>query len=216
VKSKAVREFIVGTFTKMWDLIKQHWKLAVAALLFILTGGLGAVIWLIVSHFNQIIRFVKALPGRIAHAAKDIWTFLINGIKNIGSKVVDALIWPFRKAFKWVKDHLPSIHIHHFGPIPIPSIHIPGLQHGGVVRQAGPVIVGEAGPEVLTLPRGAQVSPMGGGGFNPAHNSRIVQLLQQLVAQGEAQLAQGQSVQIDGRQVALAVARVGAVTRAMQ
>jgi hypothetical protein len=37
---------------------------------------------------------------------------------------------------------------------------IPGLALGGVVRTAGAALVGERGPEVVTLDRGARVSPL--------------------------------------------------------
>lgn len=45
---------------------------------------------------------------------------------------------------------------------------IPGLANGGTVTTAGLTLVGERGPELLSLPRGAQVTPLtgstGGGG----------------------------------------------------
>jgi TP901 family phage tail tape measure protein len=44
---------------------------------------------------------------------------------------------------------------------------IPGLASGGTVLSAGLTLVGEAGPELLSLPRGARVSPnLGPSGFN--------------------------------------------------
>ena len=41
---------------------------------------------------------------------------------------------------------------------------IPGLAAGGNVRSGGAALVGERGPELVSLPRGAQVSPMDGSG----------------------------------------------------
>ena len=41
---------------------------------------------------------------------------------------------------------------------------IPGLAAGGNVRSGGAALVGERGPELVSLPRGAQVSPLDGGG----------------------------------------------------
>ena len=41
---------------------------------------------------------------------------------------------------------------------------IPGLQHGGTITRSGAALVGERGPEVVSLPRGAQVAPLGAGG----------------------------------------------------
>ena len=52
------------------------------------------------------------------------------------------------------------------GAVGIPAIptftapQIPMLAQGGMIRTAGSVIVGEKGAELLTLPRGAQVTPL--------------------------------------------------------
>jgi TP901 family phage tail tape measure protein len=53
----------------------------------------------------------------------------------------------------------------------IPGLH--GLASGGTVLSAGLTLVGEAGPELLNLPRGARVSPnLGPSGFNsPLQNT---------------------------------------------
>ena len=40
------------------------------------------------------------------------------------------------------------------------ALSIPGLQGGGDVLQRGSVLVGERGPEILNLPRGARVAPL--------------------------------------------------------
>lgn len=39
-----------------------------------------------------------------------------------------------------------------------------GLQHGGSIRHGGLAMVGEGGPELLRLPRGAEVMPLGAAG----------------------------------------------------
>lgn len=40
---------------------------------------------------------------------------------------------------------------------------IPALANGGIIERPGSVLVGEAGPEILNLPKGASVSPLGAG-----------------------------------------------------
>lgn len=58
----------------------------------------------------------------------------------------------------------PSFH----GGLNILGIHIPGLATGGRVLGGGLALVGEEGPELLSLPRGATVSPnLGPSGFSP-------------------------------------------------
>ncbi len=49
--------------------------------------------------------------------------------------------------------------------------NIPGLAGGGVIRREGAVLVGERGPELLNLPRGATVTP------NPEGNVYHIQII---------------------------------------
>lgn len=52
----------------------------------------------------------------------------------------------------------------------------PGAAEGGTIRNPGMVIVGEQGPEVLSLPRGATITPLaesGGAGGGVVHNWNI-------------------------------------------
>lgn len=53
-----------------------------------------------------------------------------------------------------------------FGGASIGTPNLPYLAKGGMIRSPGAAIVGEAGPELLELPRGARVSPLGKGGGN--------------------------------------------------
>lgn len=73
---------------------------------------------------------------------------------------------------------------------------MPALANGGIITSAGSVLVGEAGPEILRLPRGASVNPLprvaaegggGGGGFS----ERLI------------------VVQLDGKEVGRRVERYG-------
>ncbi|OGX04979.1 MAG: hypothetical protein A3J12_02085 [Omnitrophica bacterium RIFCSPLOWO2_02_FULL_44_11] len=45
---------------------------------------------------------------------------------------------------------------------------IPGAEEGGTVRRSGLTLVGESGPEILSLPRAAQITPLdrASGGMN--------------------------------------------------
>ncbi len=45
----------------------------------------------------------------------------------------------------------------------IPKVNIPKLAKGGVISEEGQAIVGEAGAELLTLPKGATVQPLNNG-----------------------------------------------------
>lgn len=47
--------------------------------------------------------------------------------------------------------------------------NIPLLADGGKITKDGMAIVGEAGPEILKLPQGAEVIPLNKGGFGPVN-----------------------------------------------
>ena len=50
--------------------------------------------------------------------------------------------------------------------VKIPEVNIPLLAKGGFVTGEGQAIVGEAGAELLTLPKGATVQPLGNNGID--------------------------------------------------
>ncbi len=52
--------------------------------------------------------------------------------------------------------------------------NIPGLAGGGTVTRTGAVLVGERGPELLNLPRGAMVSPNQSSGGNVYHIQIVI------------------------------------------
>lgn len=53
-----------------------------------------------------------------------------------------------------------------FGGASIGTPNLPYLAKGGMIRRPGAAIVGEAGPELVELPRGARVTPLGKAGGN--------------------------------------------------
>ena len=75
-----------------------------------------------------------------------------------------------------------------------------GLADGGTIVQGGQVLVGERGPELLSLPAGATVTPMD----SPALVSRAPGGAQTLITK----------VYLDKRQIAQAVADVNSDHRA--
>ncbi|MGH2899914.1 MAG: hypothetical protein ACRDMZ_14665, partial [Solirubrobacteraceae bacterium] len=116
----------------------------------------------------------------------------INAVIAILNTGVDAINIPLAFANK-----LPGIDL----PV-IPDI--PPLAAGGVIRSGGAAIVGEQGPEVVTLPRGAIVHPnsggmLGGGGF-----ADVVAALDRQSAAIHRLASRATSVQINGREIALA------------
>ena len=129
----------VLAITKHWDTIK---------------AGVTAVKDWIVGRFNDIVGFITGLPGRISAAASGMW----DGIKNA-----------FKAAVNWVLGKWNDLKFEIGGQevfgVNLPGVtintpDIPLLAAGGVVARVGAAIVGDRGPELLQLPRGARVTPL--------------------------------------------------------
>jgi tape measure domain-containing protein len=113
-----------------FDWIKTNWPLLLA----ILASPIALAIAVIVRNF-----------GRIKSAALDVFNYVRRLFARIGD-VFDA-VW------KHVPGHsVIDFAAHHIG--------IPGLASGGTITSPGPVLVGERGPELLSLSRGATVQPL--------------------------------------------------------
>jgi len=118
-----------------FEWIKANWPLLLA----ILTGPFGIAALLIIKHFDK----VKAFVLGVVTAIKRSFTDLIEFVKSIPEKIGSAA------------KHIPG-----FG---FASKHLGGIAgrfaSGGVASRAGSYLVGERGPEIVGLPRGAAVLP---------------------------------------------------------
>jgi hypothetical protein len=135
--------------------LRSNWPLVLA----ILTGPFGLATLYIVRHWDGIVSFVKALPGRLAGAGKGMWSWIANGFR-------DTLNWVITR---WNNFHIGMGGVKIAGHTVVPGFDlktpdIPMLAEGGIARMAGSAIVGEEGPEMVDLPAGAVVSPLGRGG----------------------------------------------------
>jgi hypothetical protein len=126
---------------------------------------------LIISHFDQIVGFVKKLPGRIAGAASGMWNGLKSGLVAALNWIIGALNKIHFKIPSWV----PGVGGNNFGFNIAPiggeakrpaQTNLAGTGHlaeGGLVRKAGVFEVGERGRERVALPAGAAVTPLPAG-----------------------------------------------------
>lgn len=175
--------------TAVWTWIKTHWPLlllimapfvwlivqivrhfndikgaAVGAFNTVKNAATTAVKW-VTDRFNGLVGFVKSLPGRIARAAVGIWDGLKGGAVAIINWIIEKFNGlPFIHGFSVLGFHTPGI------PRVAP---ISTAQHGGFMP-GGMALVGERGPEVVSLPAGAFVHPTGtgpaGGGVSHVHH----------------------------------------------
>lgn len=146
--ASGVVQSILGAFGWMRDTLAWIWSQV--------TGAVDAALW---SAWNIVSGFVGGIV--------DAFWGLVNSIGAAFSTLASAITAPFASAFRAIRTLWNST-IGGFGfdiPSWIPgvggaSFEIPYLAAGGDVITGGSVIVGEAGPELLTLPRGARVAPL--------------------------------------------------------
>ncbi|MBI4496317.1 MAG: phage tail tape measure protein [Chloroflexi bacterium] len=112
----------------------------------------------VVSAITAALDFIKAGPSAWMEAGKALIKALVEGIRSISIPVPTFQI-------EWVsmgKFSIPRLDI----GIDYMSLGelIPALAAGGRILAPGMALVGEAGPELLSLPRGAEVAPLPRGG----------------------------------------------------
>lgn len=147
---KTALSLIKGDWEGVWNGIKDFftniWDAIIKAL-----EGFGKI-------FENIFEGIKTI-------VLDIWDGLVSGIKSAINFII--------KGINWFIEGLNKIKIPDWVPVVggkglnIPTI--PLLARGGEITETGYAIVGEAGPELLHLPRGAQVAPLGAGGYGTAN-----------------------------------------------
>ena len=105
----------------------------------------------IVGAFGTVVDFVSGLPGKISSAASGMW----DGLKN-----------SFRSAINWIIGKWNDFRFEIGGGtvlgVSIPKVtldtpNLPMLATGGSIASGGLAIVGERGPELVSLPTGSTV-----------------------------------------------------------
>lgn len=158
----------------IWNWIKDNWPLIAG----LLTAGLATAVIEIIKHWDSIrdgfiaavgkvrewadwlVSFFTGLPGRIAAGAGDLWGWIVDNFKTAVNWLIG--VW------NWLMDAMSfTVNIPDWVPGLPDEFHIdlgvgkiPQLADGGTIISQGAAIVGERGPELLTLPVGAQVQPL--------------------------------------------------------
>jgi len=119
----------------VWQWLKRNWPY----ILGVLVGPFGLAVVAVVKHWDKIKAGVRKLADYVIKQFQRVVDF----VKSIPSKIGS----PFKKALGGVGGFASKLN-----PF--------GGQHGGVVPRASRVLVGERGPEMLTLPTGAKITPL--------------------------------------------------------
>lgn len=122
-----------------------------------------------------------------------------HGAVGVVKDSINAIIGLLNSAINFINNNMIDV-ANHVPGVNFPHIpHIPYLAQGGTIAQAGSVVVGDRGPEILTLPTGATVTPLGrsatggGGGratlrFAGNMDSALATLIQALIRGGLLQM----------------------------
>jgi TP901 family phage tail tape measure protein len=148
----------VVLITKHWTTIKNG---ASAAFSFVKTRATDMASW-IKSKTDAVAGFFQKLPGRIAGPLKGMFSPLTSGFKAS----IDGVI----RGWNSLHFKFPSFHGDWNGPLPgggftvggwsLSTPRLPLLAKGGIATAAGLAMVGEKGPEIISMSRGAQVTPL--------------------------------------------------------
>jgi hypothetical protein len=166
-KCETFRTIVIAVFNAVWTAIKFVWNWIKGnwpLLLAILTGPIGIAVLAIVKYWDKIKAGVSAVKDWIVARFNDVASF-VGGLPGRLGKLADGirsvLIAPFKAAFNaisalWngtvgklsfsVPGWVPGIGGRSFS---LPKL--PQLQHGGPAVAGRSYLVGERGPEVLTM-----------------------------------------------------------------
>ncbi len=123
---------------------------------------LGPAITAITKILGDVIQFITdVFQGKWSAAWQDIQNIgkdSLQGLMQFGTGIINGLVDLINGLTGSINNVTKDVGI---PAIPkIPHIPVPHLAVGGTLTAAGTVLVGEMGPELLKLPRGAQVQPL--------------------------------------------------------
>lgn len=132
-------------------------------------GSVFTSAWEMVKNaFSNVVGFFQGIWDTIKNMFTSIGITIADGISGAFKSVINAvikfaggLINNFIRSINWAIDKINTIP--HVEISKLTEISLPMLAKGGIIRRGGDVIVGERGPEMLSLPRGAQVTPLPAG-----------------------------------------------------
>jgi phage-related protein len=158
---KAVVDAIKAAALWVWNFVKSNWPLLVG----LLAGPFGVAVALIITHWKTVKQAISDvfswLKGAVQTAANFV-TGIFGGAFNAVKKIVDGLL----QAIKDVINAISKVTglagkigggIVGAGKSALHTATFGLLQEGGTVTSSGLAMVGEAGPELVHLPRGANV-----------------------------------------------------------
>jgi phage-related minor tail protein len=116
------------------------------------------------NKIDSLIGFITSMPGKISSAARGMF----DGIQSAFRGAVNWIIGKWNNlSFSIGGGNVFGVNLPR---VSLDTPNIPMLASGGTLTRGGDVIVGEVGPERLTLPAGATVTPLRGGALPSGDN----------------------------------------------
>lgn len=140
------------------------WAATVPLLPFIAAGAaLAALAYTIYKNWEPIKGFFIDMWTGIKTTVLGVWDSIVKGIKGFVNAIIEAVNFMIRGLNRIhfdVPSWVPGLGGKAFG-FDIPEIpEIPLLANGGIIQRPGLAVVGEEGPELVSLSRGAIVEPL--------------------------------------------------------
>lgn len=153
----AAWDAIKRTFSNVWGSIVDILSNVLGIIREVIGAGLEVVGGIVSAALDGIVDFFAKLPGRLADAAGDVFGWLWEAFRSAVNLII--------RGWNALDFEIPGFDPPGPGPkfsgftLGLPDI--PELALGGTIAQRiGSAIVGDAGPELLTLPKGAIVTPL--------------------------------------------------------
>lgn len=173
-----VTGLIKGDWSKVWEGIKQIastvWngiKTAVSNAINLVKGTITNVMSAIRGVWDNAWEGIKGIASTVWEGIKSTFSAGVSTMRDIFTRIGDAIMNPLKSAFNAIAGFWNSTvgQISFEVPNWVPGVggkgwsapKIPMLATGGTATAAGWSLVGEAGPELLHMPRGASVVPLG-------------------------------------------------------
>lgn len=185
----------------------------------IITTVLGAAIEGAMEYFDGIKTTMSGLIQFIKGVFTGDWKSAWEGVKNIFKGIFDsfeaivktplnAVIRLINRAFSNIgtidiPDWVPIIGGNTFS---LPQI--PELAKGGTINAAGSAIVGEAGAELIEMPQGARVTPLGANGSFENKMNRLLDILERYIPEIADNSTKSYSLSVNKREFARLVNEV--------
>ena len=148
---------IAGVFSSVGNYFGTIFSNAVE----IVKGVFGNVLTFFQEIWNKIKSMFTGIGLSIAEGISGAFKTVINSAIRFAGNLINKFIGSINGAIDFINNHIPGVSINRFQ-----EVNLPMLANGGIIQRSGSVIVGERGPEILHLNRGAMVQPLpaGGGG----------------------------------------------------